>query len=375
MDGTSASIITPDEAAGNASMIEEKKEEVDSVRNAKVLLRKGSSGYIRAHDLDIPEEMREGGSKVSSSKLHDTIRSQAGRQGPEKFATEGLFSMDSDLKLTLDKLIDLAFAEATDESSRFTPGRETANALRRRETQPALKPPMDPDWPIPSWQGASFRNLNEILIWNGFPKHKSFGHDWPLVKARGIVPAPPRSVANFLWESSNVNKYNNMSVGRYDGTVFQEGIDTAAADSVYGFPGCAKILKSYNKVKLVPRILEMVSILHARPLEPPMAVHGTYLIVNRSIWEKNSEEEEAGDSEPAELNATVNNLKNKLIRSEMLLGVQLLRPLNGGKHCEITTVTHAVVPGMKNNQIAKAAANVSAAKILRDIQAAYVHMK
>lgn len=156
-------------------------------------------------------------------------------------------------------------------------------------------------------------------------------------------------------------------------TVFQDGIDTTADESAYGFQGCAKILKSYNKITMVPRILEMVSILHARPLEPPMAVPGTYLVVNRSIWESDF----GVTSEQCNNNVATgsNGSKNKLIRSEMLLGVQLLRPLNGGKHCEMTTVTHAVVPGMKTNAIAKAAANVSAAKIVRGIQAAYEDMK
>lgn len=351
----------------------EEKKECDSPddKNPKTLFRKGSSSYIRAHDLDIPEEMHQGGVAVSSSTLHDTMRSQAGRGGLDKMATAGMFFVDDDLKLTLDNLVQLGFSEATDESNRFIPGRETANALRRREKQPSLNPPMDPNWPIQPWQGASFTNLNEILIWNGFvdkQRNSGYGHDWPLVKARGIIPAPPRNVANFLWESSNVNKYNNMSVGRHDGTIFQEGIDTTAMESLYGFPGCAKILRSYNKVKLVPRVLEIVSLLHARPLEPPLAAPGTYLIVNRSIWESDAESDNSD-------NPHQNNSNNKLVRSEMLLGVQLLRPLNGGKHCEMTTVTHAVIPGMKNNQIAKAAANVSAAKILRDIQAAHRHMK
>lgn len=356
---------------------EEEKKDCDVIEdtNPKTLVRKGSSSYIRAHDLDIPEELHETGKDISSSTLHETMRSQAARGAVDRLATQGLFFVDDNLMLTLDTLAKRGFAETTDESSRFTPGRETANLLRRREGQPSLNPPVQPGWPISPWQGASFTNLNEILIWNGSvdKKHNNgYGHDWPVVKARGIVPAPPRDVAKFLWDSSNVAKYNNMSVGRHDGTIFQEGIDTLAKDSPYGFPGCAKILRSYNKVKLVPRVLEMVSILHARPLDEQVtgstAVPGGYIIVNRSIWENDS----GANEEPALSNAIA---KNKLVRSEMLLGVQLLRPLNGGKHCEITTVTHAVVPGMKNNQITRAAANVSAAKILRDIQAAHRCMK
>lgn len=343
--------------------------------NPKTLFRKGSGSFIRAHDLNIPSELKRGGPEVTSSKLHKSAQEQAGRRGPNKQVTQDLFFMDDNFKLTLDQLVELGFAEATDEGTRFVPGRETANTLRRRERQPSLKPPIDEEWPIRPWHAASPdpANLRDVLIWNGHVSAEGFGQDWPLVKARGIVPASPRDIAHFLWDSSNVSKYNNMSVGRMDGTVFQEDLDTRAEDSSYGFAGAAKVLRSYNKIKLVPRIVEMVSILHARQLESPMAPQGTYLIVNRSIWESDGEDENLDQNSgnaKTPLPAEVAN--NTLVRSEMLLGVQLLRPLDDGKACEMTTVTHAVVPGMNNKMLAKTAANVSAAKIIRDIQTAFM---
>jgi hypothetical protein len=321
--------------------------------NKKILRRQGSSSFIRANDLNIPSELQLGGIAVSSSTLHDAMRSQGGRS-----ATTGMFFLDHDLKLVLDELVLRGFSEATDESLRYAPGRETAFALKRSIA-------VDPNWPIRPWHAANPRNLKEILIWNGLvDKKNGFGHEWPVVKARGIIPASPKRVAEFLWNSDNVSKYNSMSQGRHDGIVFQEGIDTLAEASEFGFPGCAKVFKSYNKIKLVPRTVELVSILHARALEPPLAAPGTYIIVNRSIWE--SDTAPTGQGQPNSIGSSSNN--NKLIRSEVLLGVQLLRPLMGGKACEITTIAHALAPGL-NKTVAKAAANVSAAKILRDIQA------
>ncbi|CAB9504779.1 expressed unknown protein [Seminavis robusta] len=339
---------------------EEKKQEIkedeEKLSPKDVALgRQECCAFMRVHDMDIPKELQMNGRDVASLTLHRAMHSQAGRRGPERNATASMFFVDMDLKLILDQLVQLGLAEATEDSSRYSPGRETANALKRRSIQ------VDPNWPVRPWHAANPRNLREVLIWNGMVRRgaQGFGNEWPIVKARGIIPAPPRNVAEFLWDSKNVHKYNNMSQGRRDGIIFQEGIDTPANESIYGFPGSAKVFKSYNKIKMVPRTVELVSILHARALEPPLAAPGTYIIVNRSIWESDMGQQER---------RTNANDNNQLIRSEILLGVQLLRPLNGGKACEITTIAHAVAPGV-NKMVAKAAANVSAAKILRDIQA------
>ena len=346
-------------------------------------LRRMSSSFIRAHDLEIPKELQQGGQNVSSTRLHESMRAQGGFRGPPQTATEGLFFLDHDLKLILDSLTTLAFEEATDESSRFTPGRETAKVLRERAVggQPVS---VDPAWPIHPWHAANPRNIHEILVWNGMVqahKNQGFGHDWPIVKARGIIPTSPRKLAEFLWNSDNVSKYNTMSQGREDGTVFQEGFDTRAEDSPYGIPGCAKILKSYNKVKMVPRTIEIISILHARPLEPPLAPKGTYLMVSRSLWEDDDLSGEAAANfapPPSVASTSSNNISSnpltasnnpKIVRTEMFLSVQLLRPLGeNGKYCEMTTIAHALAPGL-NKTVAKTAANVSAVKILRDLQA------
>ena len=342
-------------------------EQAPARTNHKTLHRKGSGSFMRVHDLDIPEELHQGGHAIPSTMLHESMRSQSGRRGPDKNATASLFFVDQDLKLVLDQLTQRGFSEVTDESARFTPGRETAKILTSRQQNPSLCPQIDPDWPFRPWHASSTRDIRDILIWNGMVKNTSgFGSDWPMVKARGIIPATPRQLLEFLWNSSNVKQYNTMSQGREDGTVFQDGFDTRVEDSPYGFPGCAKILKSYNKIKMVPRIIEIISILHARPLEPPLAAPGTYIMVNRSIWE--------GDSAP-EVAAVADSVQGtKMVRSEMLLAVQLLRPICGGKYCEMTTITHALAPGL-NKTVAKTAANVSAAKILRDIQTVYLNKR
>ena len=160
---------------------------------------------------------------------------------------------------------------------------------------------------------------------------------------------------------------------------------------------------------MVPRTMEIISILHTRPLFPPMAPRGTYLMVSRSLWEDDNLSEEAAANfiPPASIteaaappvlapapapatslwggvanrasNAVSNRVggavANKVVRTEMFLSVNLLRPIGkDGEHCEMTNIAHALAPGL-NKTVAKTAANVSAVKIVRDLQALYRNKK
>ena len=118
--------------------------------------RQECCSFIRVHDMDVPEQLQLGGRNVSSMSLHQAMQSQAGRRVPEKNATASMFYIDMNLKLVLDQLVQIALKEATDDSTRYTPGRETANALRTRSIQ------VDPNWPVRPWHAANPRNLKEV---------------------------------------------------------------------------------------------------------------------------------------------------------------------------------------------------------------------
>jgi hypothetical protein len=99
-----------------------------------------------------------------------------------------------------------------------------------------------------------------------------------------------------------------MSLGSEDIHFIQRGIDISASASPYGIAGECKIVKGVNKPRLLPITREMISLMHCKPVE---TVPGTYLMVYRSVFEDTTE---AGDLKPS-------------IRSEMLVGVVLLRPI------------------------------------------------
>jgi hypothetical protein len=142
-----------------------------------------------------------------------------------------------------------------------------------------------------------------------------------------------------------------MSQGREDVQLIQEGIDTTVADSQYGFAGHCKITKSLNKPKLLPRTIEMLSLNYSQPLKN---APGSYMTVQRSVFEDDSGEHKGSTKHT--------------IRSEMLLGVVLIRPVDEAHQvCELTNITHVYSPGVPE-MLAKRVAPTQAASMIRDIQ-------
>jgi hypothetical protein len=308
----------------------------------RFLRHSSSSSFMRVSDLEQRDSSNYGSQDDldSASSVSSSIHSQA---VAHKAGCEAFFSIDQDVALILDRLFKLGYEVVTDESDRFTPTRDTQAHLSRygRAASEPLK-----GWPLHPWcapQGT------DVLAWTGGVPHKGFGHDWPVVKARGIVKTPARDLLTFLLDSSQIKKYNKMSQGRFDLLVLQEGVETTAAESEYGFAGDAKIMRSLNKPRMLPKTIEMLSLWYTRVLEH---TPDAYMIVNRSVWENDS--------------ATTQKSSN-LLRCEMLLGVILLRPCKGGEACEMTTITHVYSPGVPE-VIAKRMAPGSAAGLIRDIQ-------
>ena len=150
-----------------------------------------------------------------------------------------------------------------------------------------------------------------------------------------------------------MKEYNNISLGREDFLVIQKGFETTKEESDFGLAGDVKIIKSLNKPRMLPKSIELVSLMYSQHLadEP-----GSYLTVSRSVFEDDSGEHKA-------------SIKNT-IRSEMLLGVHLMRPHNNGTETELTVVNHIYAPGVPE-MLAKRAAPTQAAGFIRDIQAIF----
>ena len=292
-----------------------------------------STSFMRVSDLEL--ESASSASTLSLRALDDALEKRL-----VDGSSDDLFSLDENVALILCRLAELGLQVSTDESSRFSPTADTQRVLHLKK---CLHKEVLPNWPFCPWHVAKDK---DVMVWTGGVDHKGFGHDWPVVKARCIVRTSPRNLLDFLMDSSQLKKYNKMSQGREDVFVLQEGVDTRPENSVYGFAGDARIMRALNKPKLLPKTIEMLSLWYTKPI--PHAPN-SYMTVNRSVWE----------------NATGTPKHSNRLRSEMLLGVNLLRPCPDG--CELTTITHVFAPGVPE-MMAKRMAPQSAANMMREIQ-------
>ena len=302
-----------------------------------------ADSFMRVDDLDILDGI---GDEHECSSSPDAKRT--GQKSPKG---NGMIFLDNHIVPILGKLTMLGYSLAVDESSRFVPTKDTEKLLGKYSASSWGDDDNLGDWPIRPWKAA---RGNDILIWTGDIGHSGFGSDWPVVKARCLVKTSPRTLIEFMMDSSKIKEYNKMSQGREDLVRIQEGLDTTESESLFGFEGDCKIIKSLNKPRLLPKAIETVSLMYSKPLAN---ASGSYMTVTRSVFEDNSGEHKA----------SVNNT----IRTETLIGVLLFRPAN--KHqsvTEFTSITHVFSPGVPE-MLARRAAPGSAYNVLKDIQSVF----
>jgi hypothetical protein len=299
-----------------------------------------SDSFTDANDMRLDWYSSNSGSFATSSSSEsitlDTLPS----------ANEFVF-VDHRIASVLRNLDQLGYDVATDESDRFIPTYETEKLLRKyRKNQVVLG--NNGTWTVNPWHAV---HGDDVLIWTGEVKHDGLGSEWPVCKCRGLVQTSPRNLLEYLMDSSKVKEYNKMSLGREDLYFIQKGIDTKAIDSPYGIAGVCKIVKATNKPRLLPITIEMISLMHCLQINDDES----YMMVYRSVFEDNTR---TGDAAP-------------VIRSEMLLGVLLVRPYDSDRQItEMTSITHMYSPGVPE-MIARRAAPSAAMNMLKDIQSIF----
>lgn len=194
--------------------------------------------------------------------------------------------------------------------------------------------------PIPHARGS--KEENDVLVWSGTWDHKYYGNDLPAIRCEAIVNMSPRSLANLLVDSSRVKEYNKMSIGREDIMVLQED-ETSVT----------KIVVGKSKPPMLSKTLMLKSLLHMEEL-PGGGDQGGYVVVSRAI--AHAEDVEAVEDP-------------KVILSEMLLGLNIIRSVDGeSDRCILISLTHLrspVIPMM----MAKRLGMSSAVNFINDIRA------
>ncbi len=250
-------------------------------------------------------------------------------------------------------------------------------------------------------QGSTITNAllndNQVLVWIGKFKQKNadqgYGSSLPLIKTISVVPLSPKKFAELLMDSSQVPTYNKMSLGRKDVVVFQQGVDTectsesnnlsgervsqegkSVVGQVFALDGEAKIVRNVTKPPLSKKLMEFVTLMYARRLKSDDKVSAGYLgggvcsgkVENESVDESSSDSyivvtravsggrwsSSSGSSKNDAVKArgggsSSDKEEEEMIRSEILLGVNLLRNIPGEpEKTEITTVTHVYSPSV-----------------------------
>ncbi|KAL7544819.1 hypothetical protein ACHAWF_008182 [Thalassiosira exigua] len=327
------SIDTPSTAASTqGEPIEKVNVDADGGQRDRRVTFFRQESYIRAHDLSVGSNSSE---ESQLLPLHEI-----------------------DVSDVLNALFEKGLEFAKDESDRWITESTTAKVLSKRAKKVASG--SEVDGPMGRWPNAA--HGAEVLVWTQKCLHEGHGSEYPVVKARGLVPASARSMVELLLDSERVKQYNKMSLGRVDEHCFAAGVDAASACSRTGIQGAAKIVRSKSQPPVVRKPVELRLLLHARRLASLGGGGGSqYITIGRSVWET-----EHGTAGTVDTSAT---------RCEMLLSVNLIRDVEaattgGERWCEITTITHGVSPGIPIS-IGKRIGLAAAAKYIRDIRAVF----
>mmetsp|Transcript_7975 Transcript_7975/g.15024 ORF Transcript_7975/g.15024 Transcript_7975/m.15024 type:complete len:527 (+) Transcript_7975:165-1745(+) len=209
---------------------------------------------------------------------------------------------------------------------------------------------------------------DDVLVWIGKFKVEGHGSHLPIVRTASVLPMSPKDMASLLMDSSKVQTYNKMSLGRSDEIILQEGIDTEAKAGSMAIGGEAKIVRNLTKPPLSKKLMEFVTVMYARRLESDDNVgvgimggnhQDGYIVVSRAV----------SGGQWGRLN--LEDAESERARSEILLGVNLIRSIPGDtKRCEVIAVTHCNSPFVPK-MLAGSVGVKGAVDFVRDVRALF----
>ena len=161
--------------------------------------------------------------------------------------------------------------------------------------------------------GTPVIDTSEGKVWKHRLPSDAYGAANSVVKAKGLVAATPEAIFEMIFDSSRTKEYNKYSVGRAD-------IDTVA--------GCPKSKIVWNRTNPpgTKKPHDFCTLMHGVSFP---AGNGTYLIMTTAV--------EHPKAKPS----------SNYLRSEILLGVNLMKPVPGRAGVtELTTVNHVKTTGV-----------------------------
>ena len=352
-----ASIEVCTEGTCCTAMMDERKDQTSRKEMNRL------TSFIRAHDLELTEEA------LAKCTLGDADESRSDSAGVcSTDLNKELLSVGSGNDgsgAIMSALVTIGLHEATDESSRWSAISATDKILRNRAKQLKTGAGKPSGVIIGSWTNAT--SGKDVFVWSSKCTRPGHGSDYPVMKSRGLIPASARDVVDLIKDSDRVKSYNKMAIGREDQAVLTQDVnnsvhclDTKCPE--LGVVGEAKIMSSKSQPPLVRKPIELKTLFYARQLTPEDGVEMdgvAYITVGRSVWETS-----AGTTEGSAGSTT---------RCEILLSVNLVREIttkNGEKWCELTSITHAITPGVPMF-MGKPLGLIAAENYIKDIRALF----
>jgi len=151
-------------------------------------------------------------------------------------------------------------------------------------------------------------------VWKHWLPKETYGRENSVVKARGIVKATPEEIFNMIFDSSRTKEYNKYSVGRTD---------------IVSLSPFSKVVWNRTNPPGTKKPHDFCTLMHGVPSAAAPKGNGTYLLMTTAV--------EHPQAEPS----------STYLRSEILLGVNLMRPVPGRPgFTELTTVNHVKTTGV-----------------------------
>lgn len=240
----------------------------------------------------------------------------------------------------INALVTISIEEASGESARWIAVSGTEKILRNRakETKKG-KPEKGGKLVIGPWTNAT--SGDEVFVWSSKCNRPGYGSQYPVVRSRGLIPASAHDVVELIMDSDRVMEYNKYSTGRKDLLILTHNTSVHSLENKcprLGVPGEAKIFVSTSQPPLVRKPMEFKQLFYAQRLHSDNGVEldgVAYIAFGRSVWECPD--------------GTTDGSDNSTTRCEVMLTVSLIREVtteNGEEWCELTTVTHAINPGV-----------------------------
>eukprot|EP00752_Nemacystus_decipiens_P001578 g1539.t1 len=161
----------------------------------------------------------------------------------------------------------------------------------------------------PGWEEVAQRD--GVTVWKKYFPKDEYGYKYPCVKARGIIEGSAAEVMGMIVDSTRVLEYNRYSKGRTD--IEHLGPHT-------------KIVWNKAQPPLSKKLHDFCTLMHMQPLDDE---EGSFMLITRATEHPKAP------------------LLDGHVRSEILLGVTILRPAKGDPaRTEMTTVNHIVSRGV-----------------------------